>query len=184
MDRNWSQSSQGAGSLLLFDGECGLCNAVVRFLLRRDVAGRLRFARLQGEVGQATLRRLGLPTEDFDSLVFLPDAGGDVVRLRTDGVAAVFRAPIGGFLHAIEQLLQGARPVVMLLVLVTTFWADTWADLLGLARLVNLDPDSTSSPSTAIFQLSRQVNTFVVVRPKTLAICLVVFLTTGIAAAA
>ncbi len=81
------------------------------------------------------------------------------------GVAAVFRAPIGGFLYAIEELLQGARPVVMLLVLVTTFWADTWADLLGLARLVNLDPDSTSSPSTAIFQLSRQVDTFVVVRP-------------------
>ncbi|WP_399237585.1 chloride channel protein [Synechococcus sp. CS-1328] len=32
------------------------------------------------------------------------------------GIAAVFRAPIGGFLYALEELLlQGARPVVMLL---------------------------------------------------------------------
>ena len=98
-------------ALLLFDGECGLCNAVVRFLLRRDVAGRLRFARLQGEVGQATLRRVGLPTEDFDSLVFLPDAGGDVVRLRTDGVAAVLQCLPGGWARLGRWLLVVPAPV-------------------------------------------------------------------------
>ncbi|MFQ6539526.1 MULTISPECIES: chloride channel protein [Aphanothece] len=81
------------------------------------------------------------------------------------GIAAVFRAPIGGFLYALEELLQGARPVVMLLVLVTTFWADTWADLLGLARLVNLEPESGVGASDSIFQLQRQVMAFVVVRP-------------------
>lgn len=75
--------------VLLYDGDCGLCNAVVRFLLREDATGVLRFAPLQGEFGQATLRRLGLPTADFDSVVFLPDADGDVFRLRTAGVLAV-----------------------------------------------------------------------------------------------
>ena len=111
MDKNRSQSLPGGGALLLFDGECGLCNAVVRFLLRRDVAGRLRFARLQGEVGQATLRRLGLPTEDFDSLVFLPDAAGAVARLRTDGVAAVLQCLPGGWTRLGRWLLVVPAPV-------------------------------------------------------------------------
>ena len=76
----------GRQPVLLYDGECGLCNATVRFLLREDAGGVLRFAPLQGKFGQAALRRLGLPTADFDSIVFLPDADGDVRRLRTAGV--------------------------------------------------------------------------------------------------
>ena len=51
------------------------------------------------------------------------------------GIAAVFHAPIGGFFYAIEELLHSARPVVLLLVIITTFWADAWADVLGLAGL-------------------------------------------------
>ncbi len=47
------------------------------------------------------------------------------------GIAAVFSAPIGGFIYAIEELLHSARPVVLLLVLITAFSADTWADVLG-----------------------------------------------------
>ena len=46
------------------------------------------------------------------------------------GIAAVFHAPIGGFFYAIEELLHSVRPVVMLLVIVTTFLADAWADVL------------------------------------------------------
>jgi CIC family chloride channel protein len=80
------------------------------------------------------------------------------------GIAAVFRAPIGGFLYAIEELLQGARPVVMLLVLVTTFWADTWADLMGLAGLHPGASPTGWAPGAAL-QLQRQVITFVEVVP-------------------
>jgi len=45
------------------------------------------------------------------------------------GIAAIFSAPIGGFVYAIEELLNSARPVVLLLVVVTTFWADSCADI-------------------------------------------------------
>lgn len=97
--------------MLLFDGECGLCNAVVRFLLRRDREARLRFATLQGEVGQATLRRLGLPTEDFDSIVFLPEAAGSAYRLRSDGVAAVLQELPSGWARLGRGLAKVPAPL-------------------------------------------------------------------------
>ena len=56
---------------MLFDGECGLCDRVVRLLLRLDRRGRLRFASLQGPEGQAYLRAQGLLTRDFSTLVFV-----------------------------------------------------------------------------------------------------------------
>ena len=80
--------------VLLFDGECGLCNRVVRRLLALDRVGKLRFAPLQGPAAQAYLRKHGLPTADFSTLVFVPDwpAGDTAPRLRTDGVIAALRA--------------------------------------------------------------------------------------------
>jgi predicted DCC family thiol-disulfide oxidoreductase YuxK len=84
--------------VLLFDGECGLCQRIVRALLRHDRRAVLRFAPLQGPAAQAWLRNHGLPTADFDSLVFVPDWSrpdrADYL-LRTDGALAALRA-VGG----------------------------------------------------------------------------------------
>ncbi|AOS44452.1 hypothetical protein Verru16b_01514 [Lacunisphaera limnophila] len=84
--------------VLLFDGECGLCNHIVRLMLRADRAGRLRYAPLQGAEAQAYLRAQGLPTADFDSLVFVADWTDPVpggYALRTDGALAA-AAVVGG----------------------------------------------------------------------------------------
>ena len=54
------------GPVLLFDGECGLCNRVVRLAAALDREGKLRFAPLQGPSAQAYLRAHGLPTADFE----------------------------------------------------------------------------------------------------------------------
>ena len=43
------------------------------------------------------------------------------------GIAAVFSAPLGGFVYAIVELLNSARPVILLLVIITTFIADSSA---------------------------------------------------------
>lgn len=93
-------SSAAPVPVLLFDGECGLCNRVVRLLLRSDKRGRLRFAPLQGASAQAYLRAQGLPTKDFDSLVFVADwsnpaPGG--YALRTDGALAAAAVAGGGW---------------------------------------------------------------------------------------
>ncbi|HSB21099.1 MAG TPA: DCC1-like thiol-disulfide oxidoreductase family protein [Anaeromyxobacteraceae bacterium] len=59
----------GAGEdLVLYDGACGLCSRLVRFVLRRDRTGHFVFASLQGEVGRATLARLGRPEPALDTL--------------------------------------------------------------------------------------------------------------------
>ena len=69
------------------------------------------------------------------------------------GIAAVFSAPIGGFIYAIEELLHSARPVVLLLVIITTFSADTLADVLG---FLGLNPGGGGLNSTIGFQLERE----------------------------
>ena len=90
-------SAEAKESLLLFDGECGLCQALMRFVLRRDRAGRIKVASLQGVTGQTMLRRAGRPTQDFDSLVFFPEISRNDILMRTDGVFAVFAALPGGW---------------------------------------------------------------------------------------
>ncbi|MEO7415309.1 MAG: DCC1-like thiol-disulfide oxidoreductase family protein [Opitutaceae bacterium] len=87
-----------SGPVLFFDGECGLCNRIVRLLLKLDRRGVLRFAPLQGATGQEYLRRHGLPLTDFDSLIFVPEwAARDRPEFlqRTDGAIAALRV-IGG----------------------------------------------------------------------------------------
>ena len=86
---------EAAGPVLLFDGECGLCQRVVRLLLRLDRRGGLRFAPLQGSAAQEFLRSHGWPTEDFDTLVFVPDWSRRMEKtflLRTAGAVAALRA--------------------------------------------------------------------------------------------
>jgi len=46
--------------VVLYDGVCGLCNGVVKFLLPRDRARRIRFAALQGTYAAAALARHGV----------------------------------------------------------------------------------------------------------------------------
>jgi len=92
--------------VLLYDGECGLCNWVVRFLIREDAAARLHYAPLQSEPAQNFLRAQGLPTEDFDSLVFVMDWDHSLIYpplLRTDGALAA-AAEVGGIWRIVSWL--------------------------------------------------------------------------------
>lgn len=89
--------------VLLFDGECGLCQALVRFLLRRDRRRqRLWFAPLQGATAQAFLRSRDLPTTDFDTAVYVPDWADrrEAILVRNDAVVGAL-ADLGGAWRAV-----------------------------------------------------------------------------------
>jgi predicted DCC family thiol-disulfide oxidoreductase YuxK len=94
--------------VLLFDGECSLCQRIVRALLRVDRAGRLRYAPLQSLPAQTFLRARGLSTEDFDTLVFVTDWARRETApflLRTAGVIAALRV-MGGTAGVLAFLLR------------------------------------------------------------------------------
>jgi predicted DCC family thiol-disulfide oxidoreductase YuxK len=59
--------------VVLFDGECNLCNGAVQFLLRRDRRARFRFASLQSDAGRALLAGTALPAPAPDSIVLVQD---------------------------------------------------------------------------------------------------------------
>jgi len=60
-----------ANNILLFDGVCNLCNGAVNFIIDIDKKGVIQFASLQSAFGQELLRTHELPTQTFNSLVFV-----------------------------------------------------------------------------------------------------------------
>jgi predicted DCC family thiol-disulfide oxidoreductase YuxK len=91
-NRHWLPARRDLRTpVLLFDGECGLCDGVVRTLLREDEFGRIKFAALQSEPAQRFLAAHGLPATDFESLVFVRDCNDPAAgySLRTTGVCDV-----------------------------------------------------------------------------------------------
>ncbi|HBN78933.1 MAG TPA: thiol-disulfide oxidoreductase [Planctomycetaceae bacterium] len=57
--------------VLFFDGVCGMCNAFVDFIMKRDPQGHFRFAALQGETAQEFVTEQD--REQLKSVVFLLD---------------------------------------------------------------------------------------------------------------
>lgn len=73
-----------APPVVVFDGVCVLCSRWVHFLLRRDRAGVLHFAAMQGDSGRALLRDAGLDPDDPVSFLFVRDG-----RATTDSDALI-----------------------------------------------------------------------------------------------
>ena len=54
---------------IFFDGVCSFCSFWVRFVIRRDPAGKFRFAPLQSPPGREACRALNLPEEPPQSVI-------------------------------------------------------------------------------------------------------------------
>lgn len=66
--------------IVVFDGECGLCNGFVAWLIVRDRAGRFLVAGSAGEVGRAVIDAAGLPRDAVRSTLVLWDGQRGWVR--------------------------------------------------------------------------------------------------------
>jgi predicted DCC family thiol-disulfide oxidoreductase YuxK len=57
--------------IILFDSVCKLCSAWVRFVYGRDAQQKFKFASVQSDVGKALLCWCGLPTEYYETMVYI-----------------------------------------------------------------------------------------------------------------
>ncbi|WP_378998754.1 thiol-disulfide oxidoreductase DCC family protein [Metabacillus niabensis] len=57
--------------IILFDGVCHFCNQAVQFIIRHDKKEQTVFAALQSPIGQKLLLQYELPTDEFDSFIFI-----------------------------------------------------------------------------------------------------------------
>ena len=62
--------------VVLFDGTCRLCNGWSRFLLQHDRERRVKLCSVQSAEGQAILDWFGLPTEYFDTMLYVEGREG------------------------------------------------------------------------------------------------------------
>ncbi|HEX6903661.1 MAG TPA: thiol-disulfide oxidoreductase DCC family protein [Thermoanaerobaculia bacterium] len=93
--------------IVLFDGVCNLCNGSVQFILRRDPAGKFRFASLQSDLGQRLLNERGLDPKALDSVVVID---GDRCYRESDAALRVAR-DLKGAWKALTVFRLIPRPV-------------------------------------------------------------------------
>ena len=77
-----------AKSLLLYDGECGFCNASVQFVLRHERRHDLLFASQQSETGRNVFDKYHVNIPPPGSIVLLED---NVPYIRSDATLKVMR---------------------------------------------------------------------------------------------
>ena len=77
--------------LVVFDGQCGLCHGAVRWLLRRDLRDRLRFAP-SSAVAELPAGK-GVAAGALETIVVVRGAGtaAETVLVRSDAVLACLR---------------------------------------------------------------------------------------------
>ncbi|WP_374406731.1 thiol-disulfide oxidoreductase DCC family protein [Pelagerythrobacter sp.] len=76
----------GAHPVVVFDGDCILCSANARFILRHDRRGHFRLATMQGAAGAALMARFGIDPLDPETFILVE---GDRVRRNSDAALAI-----------------------------------------------------------------------------------------------
>jgi predicted DCC family thiol-disulfide oxidoreductase YuxK len=101
------------GTVLFYDGVCGLCNRLLRFVMRRDRRGAIRFAPLQSAYAVETLARHGKDAARLDTVYVLVGGGaGERVLAQSRAILHVLRELGGGW--RIFAAIVGVLPTVVL----------------------------------------------------------------------
>lgn len=67
------QLIHGKHSIVLVDGVCHFCQGLTKIIIARDPKGQFHFASIQSDIGQALLKRGGIPTDTMDTFVLIED---------------------------------------------------------------------------------------------------------------
>ena len=57
--------------IVLFDGVCNLCNGAVKFAIKRDKKGVMRFASLQSELAGDLMRKYNIDENQLKTFIFI-----------------------------------------------------------------------------------------------------------------
>ncbi len=108
-----SQEAPRAPHLLLYDGDCGLCHAIVQFVLPRDRSRQFHFAALQSAAAARVMAGFGAGPGDQDTFVVVAGYQTPHPVMLIKGRAAVFAlTTLGGPWKAASVL--GLLPNVLL----------------------------------------------------------------------
>ena len=92
--------------IILFDGECNLCNSSVQFIIRHDPNSTFRFASLQSDTGKELLKKFSMP----EALLY------SVMVIMNNQISDRSRAAL-----EITRKLNGAWPVLYVFIVVPPF---------------------------------------------------------------
>ena len=99
MTEGISQISKRTGGehLVLYDGVCGLCNRLNRFVVPRDTEGLFDFASLQSATGQSLLKQFGRNPQDLNTFYVVTSyRSGSSVLLSKMGAGLFVMKARGG----------------------------------------------------------------------------------------
>jgi predicted DCC family thiol-disulfide oxidoreductase YuxK len=106
-------------AILLFDGECNLCNYAVQFVIRRDPRGYYRFAALQSQAGKQLLEQYQLSSTEINTVILIQNG-----KLYTKSTAAL----------KLTRNLNRLWPLVYLLIIIPGFLRDPIYDWIARNR--------------------------------------------------
>ena len=107
-------------NIIIFDGECNLCNGVVGWLLKFAPEDIFEFVAFQSPRGQELLRSYGFPTESLTTVIFIDQWGA---HTHSDG-----------FLKIVSQIPKW-RFVAALLAFISRLIRDTIYNLASKNRV-------------------------------------------------
>ena len=111
-------------TLVLYDGVCGLCHRVAKFILPRDRHDRFLFAPLQSRFARAILRRHGRDPDALDTVYVVLDHDGPDERIYGRSRAAL----------QIARVLGGVWKLALVLGILPDFLLDFLYDRVAKVR--------------------------------------------------
>lgn len=79
--------------IILFDGECLLCNRSVQYIIKRDPLMKFKFALIESDVGKSLIEEYQI-TEDIDSVILIE---GESYYIKSTAVINICREINMGF---------------------------------------------------------------------------------------